>query len=589
MKAVALYARVSSDQQAERGTIDSQIAALRERAAADGHMVLPDDVYVDDGFSGTTLLRPALERLRDRIAEGIVELVYVHSPDRLARRYAYQVLLLEEFSAHRVEVRFLQAPSQQSPEDALLLQVQGMLAEYECAKIAERGRRGRLHKARQGVVNVLCCAPYGYRYVRRTDEAPARFEILLPEAKVVRRIFEALVIDQKSLREIADMLTSEHVSTRRGASRWDPSTLRFMLQNPAYVGQAAYGRTEVKGRDPVLRLHRGQPLAPRARNSSHRNKPPAEWISIPVPRIVPDALFAAAREQLERNKRLRHAPGSGGYLLQGLVVCACCRYSFHGVSGGTRNETGKRRTYYRCYGTDAAKFGGKPVCSNASVQAALLDQHVWRSVCNVLRDPDRVLHEWSHRCSVAGTAPHLQRDEAKAAVDRLDLSLKRLLEAYEVGVLSLDELKQRFELLKERQRHARQELGVAESKLAERVALEGITTRLEDFAEHVARGLKELTWEQRQQVIRALIARVEVGEQSITVVFRLPPSGSPNEPDPGQGGDTSEPVGAAGRSPGSYGVCGRLPRPLPGLSGWGRSRARCRRPARCRWSPARGW
>ncbi len=138
MRTIALYARVSSEQQAQQATIESQIAALRQRAEADGHLVLPNDIYTDEGFSGATLIRPALERLRDRVAEGAVEMLYVHSPDRLARRYAYQVLLLDEFKSRGVQVVFLLGPSGQSAEDELLVQVQGMIAEYERAKILER-------------------------------------------------------------------------------------------------------------------------------------------------------------------------------------------------------------------------------------------------------------------------------------------------------------------------------------------------------------------------------------------------------------------------------------------------------------------
>lgn len=125
MKSVALYARVSSDQQAQQGTIESQIEALRSRAKADGHRISPDDLFVDDGYSGTTLVRPGLERLRDRIAEGGFDLVYVHSPDRLARRYAYQVLLLEEFSSQGTSVVFLTNPPSENAEGALLVQMQG--------------------------------------------------------------------------------------------------------------------------------------------------------------------------------------------------------------------------------------------------------------------------------------------------------------------------------------------------------------------------------------------------------------------------------------------------------------------------------
>src|SRR2546422_5238563 len=166
---VAMYARVSSDQPAEAQTIASQVAALRERVAAEG-FVLPEAMqFLDEGYSGATLVRPALERLRDVIAAGAIDRLYVHSPDRLARKYAYQVLLVDEFQRMGVEVVFLNRELGRSPEDDLLLQVQGMMAEYERAKIIERHRRGKIHAARVGSVNVLSGAPYCYRYVSKHD------------------------------------------------------------------------------------------------------------------------------------------------------------------------------------------------------------------------------------------------------------------------------------------------------------------------------------------------------------------------------------------------------------------------------------
>ena len=151
----ALYARVSTDQQTRGQTIVSQVAALRERVAVDGLVLDPEHVFVDDGVSGTSLLRPALERLRDAVAMGGLDRLYVQSPDRLARRYAYQVLLVEEFRRAGTEIVFLNRPIGVSPEDDLLLQLQGMIAEYERAKILERSRRGRRHAAQMGAVSAL--------------------------------------------------------------------------------------------------------------------------------------------------------------------------------------------------------------------------------------------------------------------------------------------------------------------------------------------------------------------------------------------------------------------------------------------------
>ena len=151
----AIYARVSSEQQAEAATIDSQVDALQGRIAADGLTLETEMRFLDEGYSGATLIRPALERLRDVAATGAIDRLYVHSPDRLARKYAYQVLLLDELQRCGVEVTFLNHPLGQTPEEDLLLQVQGMVAEYERAKILERSRRGKLHAARQGSVSAL--------------------------------------------------------------------------------------------------------------------------------------------------------------------------------------------------------------------------------------------------------------------------------------------------------------------------------------------------------------------------------------------------------------------------------------------------
>jgi site-specific DNA recombinase len=398
MRTVALYARVSSDQQAQQGTIDSQIAALRQRGEADGHRIAPDDVFVDDGYSGTTLVRPALDRLRDRISEGGVEILYVHSPDRLARRYAYQVLLLEEFTSQNVSVVFLTNPPAESAEGALLVQMQGMIAEYERARIIERCRRGKLHQARRGSTNPLSGAPYGYLYVRKTETEPARYEVLLHEAKIVRRIFEGLVHDQQSLGEIVRRLNADKIPTRRGAPRWDRSTVWAILRNPAYAGEAAYGKTEAAERRTLLRPIKGRSNIPRRRKSTFRDRPAEQWIHIPVPALVSREIFDAVAEQLARNRHRTQTSKRGErYLLQGLVVCTKCGYAFYGKPVSRSAAKGKKRNYvyYRCVGTDAYRFAGGRVCRNAQVRSDQLDDYVWSSVREVLQNPERMTSEWA--------------------------------------------------------------------------------------------------------------------------------------------------------------------------------------------------
>jgi site-specific DNA recombinase len=206
MMEAAIYARVSSDKQKEEHTIASQTAALKEYATSLGLSVPEKWVFEDDGVSGATLVRPALERLRDLVSQLQVPVVLCYAPDRLARKYAYQVLLLEEFSRHGIEVKFLRGAQAGTPEDELLLQFQGMIAEYERAQIAERSRRGKVHRARAGSISVLSGAPYGYRYIRKTADSEARYEILESEAAVVREIFRRYVEEQVSMHSIARWL-----------------------------------------------------------------------------------------------------------------------------------------------------------------------------------------------------------------------------------------------------------------------------------------------------------------------------------------------------------------------------------------------
>ena len=222
---VAIYARVSSDPQAG-GTIASQIAALEARVIQEGLRLEPDHRFIDDGYSGATLIRPALERLRDTIAAGAIDRLYVHSPDRLARRYAYQALLIDEFQRAGIEVAFLNRPLGRSAEDDLLLQVQGMIAEYERAKILERSRRGKKHAASSGSVNVLAGAPYGYRYLdRHVGGGVARYEIIDDQAQVVRQIFHWVGVERLSIGGVCRRLRRAGHRSPSGKESWDRTTV----------------------------------------------------------------------------------------------------------------------------------------------------------------------------------------------------------------------------------------------------------------------------------------------------------------------------------------------------------------------------
>lgn len=177
MKRAALYARVSTSQQEKQGTIASQVTALRERIAEDGCHLDPAHEFIDDGVSGSYLARPGLDRLRDLASERAFDVLYVLSPDRLARCHAHQYVVLEELGRWGVEVVFLNQPvTGDSPEDRLLVNVLGVLAEYERELIRDRLRRGKLYKARQGQVFAVTPA-YGYRYIAVGQPGGGRWDV----------------------------------------------------------------------------------------------------------------------------------------------------------------------------------------------------------------------------------------------------------------------------------------------------------------------------------------------------------------------------------------------------------------------------
>src|ERR1700723_2319804 len=299
MRMTAIYARVSSEQQREENTIASETASLIEVAQAHDLEGPKEWVFEDEGYSGATPERPGLERVRDLAAEGPIQVVLAYSPDRLSRKYAYQILLIEEFARHGVETLFVKAPQGASAEDQLLVQFQGMIAEYERAQILERSRRGKRHRAHSGEVSVMSGAPYGYRYIRKTDEAPAAYSVLEGEARVVQRIYEMYTVEGLSIAEITRRLNREGVPPRR-EGRWERSVVWGMLRNTAYRGVACFGKTRLSPRA-QMRPQRRRGITTPSHTAGHQ-RPREEWIEIPVPALGTEESFARAQELLSHNK-----------------------------------------------------------------------------------------------------------------------------------------------------------------------------------------------------------------------------------------------------------------------------------------------
>lgn len=526
MPQAAIYARVSSERQKEEHTVDSQIEALRQHATDHGWDVPVDWVFVDEGYSGATLLRPGLEDLRDAVAEGGMDAVLVYSPDRLSRKYAYQILLMEEFARQGVAVEFVNGPVGSGPESELLVQFQGMIAEYEKAQIIERTRRGKLHRARQGSVNVLSGAPYGYHYHRRTDDSPAGYAVDPEQAEVVRQIYAWYTKDGLSIGRIAARLIEQGVPTRTGKHRWDRSVVWGILRNPAYAGRAAFRKTSVV--DGPARLTRRLRLQGRAvpRRKPNRPRPVDEWIHIPVVPLVSEETFALAQERLLENKRYAARRTKTPSLLQGLVVCRECGYAYYITSTTTSR---RKIRYYRCLGSDAYRWEHGAVCSNRPVRQDELDELVWGQVTALLAQPELIRQELDRRLeALRHSAPTARRREAIAQeLVRARHGRDRLVEAYQAGLLELADLRERIPALRQREVTLQAQLDALEAEILDAERYLKLTETVEAFIIRLRSSAQAIAIADRQQVLRLLVKQVLVGKNTVTIQHAIPvPSGA---------------------------------------------------------------
>jgi site-specific DNA recombinase len=523
---VALYARVSTERQERQGTIASQLDALGRFATAHDHEIVDTYVCVDDGYSGTRLDRPGLDRLRDGAEAGAFDGVLILCPDRLARKYAYQVVILEELERFGVAVTFLEQPPGDDPHARLLTQIQGAIAEYERMKIAERYRRGKLFRARQG--EVICWkVPYGYRRVPRHDGVPAHVVIAEAEAQVVRQIFTWHVHEHLSVRQIALRLTESTHPTATGRRRWGPSTVTRMLHNEAYIGTMYFNRHESVEGDPTTASRR------RRTKSRTRRRPASEWIPLAVPPIVDPDLFQRSQAIHVDNSRFspRHLK-SGHYLLRGLVRCRVCDLSMS--CHRMRGRDGTFHHYYYCAGHDilrARTATGR--CSQRNLRADELDALVWAEVRRHLEHPSLILDAYpTLQNEIASRPPDQRMDDVRniqKKLAELEREAQRLLDAYQAGLIPLDQLKRRQGLLDQRRTHVTSSLEALQHEEANAQQQARLRTTLERFTRSVCQALGLLSFEQRQHLLRTVVAHVMIEAGHIDIHFAIP------LPDPPEG------------------------------------------------------
>lgn len=520
MKIAALYARVSTTKQQLNENIASQIAALKDYAARHDYQISPQEIYQDDGYSGATLDRPALDRLRDAVAQGRVEAVIILSPDRLARQFAYQYIVVEEFERAGCEVVFINHQFGSTPAERMLQEMTGVFAEYERALITERCRRGRLHKARSGKV-VISVAPYGYTYIPRSEHCPGELLVNDAEAEVVRQIFQWLIDGQLSVSEITQRLNESGFRTRRG-NKWQRGTVINLLRNEVYAGTYYYNR---KRTVPAKQQNRSRLGSPRKHHISAALRPEGEWIAVQVRPVIDQETWDAARRQLKLNQE--RAPRNNkkrDYLLKGLLVCGCCNLRMR----GTTRDTVRPQRRYAC-----SRYGALPEidsapCSNRVISADIIEETVWQSITELLRDPDLLMAQYRQRQEPGFSAT--QQSEQLRLERRLWVlkgEIQRLIDAYQTGVIELDELTERRARLTDECAHMEAQIGRLRQLEQEQQRQVDLFVTVEGFCRNIGAALDDPSFETKQKILRLVVERIDFVDDQITIRHVIPVSAGP--------------------------------------------------------------
>jgi site-specific DNA recombinase len=508
----AIYARVSTPQQEQEATIDSQVAALEAFAGEHGYEMLPEHYFLDQAVSGGTLMRPALDRLRDLAAEAAFQVVLCLSPDRLARNYAHQWVLMDELQRAGVTTVFIDQPDvQRDPQGQLFLGIKGLFAEYERAIITERLRRGKLYRIRQGQL-VSPTAPYGYRYVPVSEPQGGQWHENPVEAEVVRQIFRWYTGDeQPTIHQIVDRLRTLGQQAPPRGKRWGYSTVQTILKQPAYTGQTYYNRTR--------RAHEtvGQPKKRgrgRRRTPAHLPRPREEWIEVAVPALLDQTLWDQAQERLRMNQRFatrnnkRHF-----YLLRSLLVCGSCGRTLSG-------RYSDRHVYYYC--TNRSKNRDPDVPRHScSIAGSIIESLVWQAVVELLANPALLADAWHSQLEMDADEPdEITRLQARQRT--LERQWTRLLDLFQEGLIEKKELSQRKNRLDAERENLTERLGRLERQNRR---LEAKAQMLEDYATFCQRiecNLADPTPDVQQEVIQLLIDHIVVHKDEIIIKHIVP-------------------------------------------------------------------
>jgi len=517
---VAIYVRVSTLRQAQAQTIEQQLTRLDQHVVDQGWSVLDQHRFRDDGYSGASLYRPGLERLRDAVTAGEIDRVLLTAPDRLARNYVHQALLLEELGRGGCTVEFLDRPMSADPHDQLLLQIRGAVAEYERSVVAERMRRGRQMKLRAGLLLPWTRAPYGYRLDLERPRDPAGVRVEAAEAAVVQELFATYREEGIGLIGLAKALSRRGLVTPNGHARWNSATVRGILTNPSYTGQVYAGRTQARpprGRHSALRPI-GRP------STTQVPRPREDWIPVaPIPALISAEQFEQVQAKLAQNQQFaRRNNTARDYLLRALVSCGHCRTACTG-----RSDHKKRYDYYVCRAKGPAVASHRNEhCPARYIPVQQLDDLVWDDLRAVLTHPESIAQALARAQGGQWSSQELQarRELLRKGQVSLDQQVERLTEAYLGGVMPLAEYQRRRGELEQKRQGLAQQHQHLDAQATRHLDVAAQVQGAEAFCQRVQVGLAEATFVQKRQLVERLIDRVVVTDDAVEIRYVVPTS-----------------------------------------------------------------
>jgi site-specific DNA recombinase len=513
----AVYVRVSTQRQSQAQTIDQQWARLRAHLAAQGEELQSEQIFRDDGYSGASLNRPGLDHLRDAVKAAAFDRVLVTTPDRLARNYVHQMVLLEELERMGCRVEFLERPMSQDPHDQLLLQIRSAVAEYERTLIAERMRRGRQIKLRAGILLPWTTTPYGYRVDPERPCDPAGVRIVPAEGAVIRELFARYLEAPETIRGLVKYLLRLGLPSPRGRARWSAASVRGLLTNPTYTGQVYSGRKRMRparqrrsATHPIGQLAQGwDPVAPEA------------WqLVATIPAIVTPKHFARVQAKLALNQRWASRNNkTHAYLLRALVSCGVCQACCiaRTTNGGLR--------YYACRTKTVPRYGQpEQPCRTRYIPAQQLEDLVWHDLCALLRHPEHIAYALERAHGRHWLPQELQaRQEAlRKGRGHLHTQMDRLTQAYLAAIIPLEEYQRRRRSLEEKIQALEAQMTQLEAQVDRHAEVAGLASSIAAFCQRVQASLTNATFEQKRCLIELLIDRVIVTHDEVEIRYVIP-------------------------------------------------------------------